>query len=97
VADGGTAPRGLWQELRTGVTVGPYSWYGRLRGLAERGVVVLRAWVASYGYVPSSPIVVTLMTDALRSPKTPVLTAATRRNVPEDGIFRSPRLENLIS
>jgi hypothetical protein len=37
--------------------------------------------------VPSSPILVTLMMDALSSSKTSVLTRVTRRNMPEDGIL----------
>jgi hypothetical protein len=40
--------------------------------------------------VPSSPILVTLMVEALRSPKMSVLTRATRRNNPDDGILDSP-------
>jgi hypothetical protein len=39
-------------------------------------------------YVHSSPILVTLMIEAIRSPETSVLTRATRRNIPADGILR---------
>jgi hypothetical protein len=47
--------------------------------------------------VPSSPIIVTLMMQVIRPSETSVLTRGAWCNIPEDGIFHSPRRENLKS
>jgi hypothetical protein len=57
---------------------------------------VLRLLVTA-SVVPSSPILVTLMMETIRSFETTVLTRATRRNIAEGGILHSHRRENLKS
>jgi hypothetical protein len=47
--------------------------------------------------VPSSPILVTLIMEALSSSETSVLTGAIQHNIPEDAVLHSLRRENLKS
>jgi hypothetical protein len=50
---------------------------------------VLRMLVT--GKVPSSPILVTQMMEAIRSSETSILTRATQRNIPQDCILENHR------